>query len=42
LKKAAHGYAEFLTSSVMDTLETKVFLWLNSDNKPRRRNQYHW
>ena len=28
LKKAAHGYAEFLTSSVMDTLETKVFLFL--------------
>ncbi len=24
LNKAAHGYAEFLTSSVMDTLETKV------------------
>jgi 20S proteasome alpha/beta subunit len=24
LKKAAHGYAEFLTSTVMDTLETKV------------------
>lgn len=24
VRKAAHGYAEYLTSSVMDTLETKV------------------
>lgn len=28
LNKAAHGYAEFLTSSIMDTLETKVFFLL--------------
>ena len=28
LKKAAHGYAEFLTSTVMDTLETRVILFL--------------
>lgn len=32
LKKAAHGYAEFLTSTVMDTLETRVILFLNEGN----------
>lgn len=31
LKKAAHGYAEFLTSTVMDTLETKVLNLIKQD-----------
>ena len=26
LKKAAHGYAEYLTSSTMDTLDEKVII----------------
>lgn len=39
LTKAAHGYAEFLTSSVMDTLETKVFLKLMIGHDRRTRYQ---
>ena len=37
IKKAAHGYAEYLTSSVMDTLETNVIKFFNTGHDRRTR-----
>lgn len=41
VRKAAHGYAEFLTSSVMDTLEHSVNTFFYSGCEPGRRHQDH-